>query len=102
MLLIKYCPYCVKRLSFWSIVLQRIFAKDKDALKCNNCHSSISIIGSAKTSLIFGSGGMAGYAIGHAIGRHIEISWVDMAILIVVVFSVCLVFVYLLAPIKEA
>lgn len=98
----KHCPYCIKRLGFFSIVKQRIFAKDKDALKCPKCGSVISTAGSAKISLLVGSGAMMGYAFGYIVSKNISVQWFVLLASVAVGVIIFFLLVYYLAPIRKA
>jgi uncharacterized membrane protein YvbJ len=98
----KHCPYCIKRLGFFSIVKQRILAKDKDALKCPECESVISTSGNAKISLLVGGSAMIGYAFGYMVSNNISMQWFVLLASVAVGVIIFLLLVYYLAPIRKA
>jgi uncharacterized membrane protein (Fun14 family) len=89
-------------LGFFSIVKQRILAKDKSALKCPECGSVISIAGNAKISLLVGSGAMMGYAFGYIVSKIISMQWFVLLASMAVGIIIFLLLTYYLAPIRKA
>ncbi|MCU7927270.1 MAG: hypothetical protein KZQ97_12615 [Candidatus Thiodiazotropha sp. (ex Dulcina madagascariensis)] len=98
----KHCPYCIERLSFFSIVKQRLFAKENDALKCSECGSIISTSGNAKVSLLLGGGGIIGFAFGYLISKSFSIQRIALIAGMSVGFVIFLILIYYLAPVKKA
>lgn len=93
----KYCPYCLRRLPFFSLVWQRLTFSESKALVCNRCASVISTKGDASIWVAFTCGGSCGSFLGYMLS---PLSLRALAIAGVVGFLVLAVTAYITAPVR--